>query len=121
VRTAPAPTAAEPAPPARPPRRRVLLVDDNEDALQSLALMLRLQGHEVRMAHDGPAALGEAEAFRPEGAVLDLGVPQMDGYELARRLRQHPGLKGGVLVALTGWGQEAFRRRSREARFHPHL
>ena len=91
--------------------RRVLLVDDNVDAANSLALMLRLQGHEVLVFHDGPTALEAVKDFTPEVAVLDLGMPGMDGYELARRLRREPGLEKVLLVALTGWGQEEFRRR----------
>ena len=100
---------------------RVLLVDDNVDAAESLAMLLRLWGHEVAVAHDGPAALRAAEAQRPEVALLDIGLPGMDGYELARRLRSQPGLGRAVLVALTGWGQEEDRRRSQEAGFDHHL
>jgi CheY-like chemotaxis protein len=75
----------------------------------------------VRTAHDGPAALGEAEAFRPEVVLLDIGLPRMDGYEVARRLRQHEGLKQAFVVALTGYGQDEDRRRAREAGFDVHL
>ena len=100
---------------------RVLLVDDNVDAAESLAMLLRLWGHEVAVAHDGPGALRAAEAQRPEVALLDIGLPGMDGYELARRLRPLPGLGRAVLVALTGWGQEDDRRRSQEAGFDHHL
>ncbi len=91
------------------------------DAADSLALLLRLQGHEVRMAHDGPAALQIAAASRPDLVFLDIGMPGMDGYEVARRLRGEPGLRSVVLVALTGWGQGEDRRRSREAGFDHHL
>jgi signal transduction histidine kinase/ActR/RegA family two-component response regulator len=100
---------------------RVLLVDDNVDSAESLALLLRLWGHEVVVAHDGPAALREAEALPPQVALLDISLPGMDGYELARRLRAQPGLKGVVLVAVTGWGQEDDRRRSHDAGFDHHL
>ena len=100
---------------------RVLLVDDNVDAAESLAMLLRLWGHEVAVAHDGPAALRAAEGQRPQVALLDIGLPGMDGYELARRLRSQPGLGRVVLVALTGWGQEEDRRRSQEAGFDHHL
>jgi signal transduction histidine kinase len=100
--------------------RRVLVVDDNVDAAESLALLLRLGGHEARVAHDGPSALMLAEAEPPEVAFLDIGMPGMDGYELARRLREQPALRGVLLVALTGWGQDEDRRRTREAGFDAH-
>jgi PAS domain S-box-containing protein len=102
-------------------RRRVLLVDDNVDAAESLALLLRLQGHDVRVAHDGPAALRAVAAERPEVVFLDIGMPGMDGYEVCRRLRQLRGVDGVRVVALTGWGQDEDRRRSREAGFDLHL
>ena len=109
---------AEPA----PPRRRVLVVDDNVDAAVSLGrLLTRLHGQDVKVAHDGPSGLALAEAFRPEVVILDIGMPGMDGYEVARRLRDRPESNGTLLVALTGWGQEADRRRSAEAGFDRHL
>jgi signal transduction histidine kinase/ActR/RegA family two-component response regulator len=100
---------------------RVLLVDDTVDAAESLAMLLRLWGHEVTVAHDGPAALRAAETQCPEVALLDISLPGMDGYELARRLHSHPRLGRTVLVALTGWGLEEDRRRSQEAGFEHHL
>lgn len=100
---------------------RLLVVDDNEDAAISLAMMLRLEGHDVRVAHDGPTALNEASSFRPSMVFLDLGMPHMDGYEVARRLRQQPGMERVVLTALTGWGQENDRRRTAAAGFDHHL
>jgi PAS domain S-box-containing protein len=100
---------------------RVLVVDDSRDGAESLALLLRLKGHDVRVAHDGLAALEAAQASPPDLAILDIGMPGMDGYELARRLRQKPGLGKLVLVALTGWGQAEDRRRSQEAGFNQHL
>jgi signal transduction histidine kinase len=100
--------------------RRVLVVDDNVDAAESLAMLLRLGGHEARVAHDGPSALRLAEAEPPELAFFDIGMPGMDGYELARRFRGHPALKAVVLVALTGWGQDEDRRRTQEAGFDAH-
>ncbi len=100
---------------------RVLLVDDNVDAAQSLAMLLRLSGHEVAVAHDGPTALQAAEAQPPEVALLDISLPGMDGYELARRLRSQPALGRPLLIALTGWGLEEERRRSKEAGFDHHL
>jgi CheY-like chemotaxis protein len=108
-------------PAGAPPRRRVLVVDDNVDAAESLAVLLRLEGHEVRVAHDGPAALAAVEADPPDLVFLDIGMPVMNGYDVARRLRRRPGLGGLVLVAVTGWGQEEDRRRSREAGFDHHL
>jgi PAS domain S-box-containing protein len=100
---------------------RVLVVDDNVDAAESLALMLRLWGDEVLTVHDGPAALLAAAAQRPDVVLLDIGMPGMDGYEVARRLRADPAQAGAVLVAVTGWGQADDRRRSQEAGFAFHL
>jgi PAS domain S-box-containing protein len=100
---------------------RLLVVDDNRDAAESLAMLLRLQGHEVRLAHDGPTALQMATDYLPEMVFLDIGMPGMDGYEVARRLRRLPGLENVRLAALTGWGQEEDRRRSKEAGFDHHL
>jgi two-component system CheB/CheR fusion protein len=112
--------AAAPArAPVRP--RRVLIVDDNRDAAESMALLLQLRGHDVRTAHDGPGGLAAADAFRPEVVLLDIGLPGMDGYEVARRLRRRPAGKGTLLVAVTGYGHEDDRRRSREAGFDHHL
>jgi PAS domain S-box-containing protein len=100
---------------------RVLVVDDNVDATESLALLLRMSGHEVHTALDGPAALQVAEAFRPEAVLLDIVLPGMDGYEVARRLRHMAGLENAFLVAVTGYGQEEDRRRAEEAGFDAHL
>jgi signal transduction histidine kinase len=101
--------------------RRLLVIDDNRDAADSLATLLRLAGHEVRVAHDGPAALELTKVYRPEVVLLDLGMPGMDGYEVARRLRQQPGLERVRLAALTGWGQQEERRRTAAAGFDHHL
>jgi PAS domain S-box-containing protein len=101
--------------------RRVLVVDDSVDAARSLSLLLKLWKQDVRTAHDGPSALGVVDAFRPEVAILDIGLPGMDGHELARRLREQPGTDGMVLIALTGWGQEEDRQRSQAAGFDHHL
>ena len=101
-------------------RRRVLVVDDHADAADSLALLLQMQGHEVRVARNGPEAVAAVSADPPEVVLLDLGMPGMDGYEVARRLRADGG-QGVFLVALTGWGQEEDRRRTREAGFDHHL
>jgi signal transduction histidine kinase len=102
-------------------RHRILLADDNEDFADSLAMLLRAMGHEVRVAHDGLAAAEAAAEFAPEFAFLDIGLPKLNGYELARRLRESPATRKTVLVAVTGWGQENDRRRSREAGFAYHL
>jgi len=106
---------------ARSLGHRLLVVDDNRDAADSLAMLLRLQGHEVRVAYDGPAALEVLKGYRPALVFLDIGMPGMDGYELARRLRQQPGLENVRLAALTGWGQQEDRRRTAEAGFDHHL
>lgn len=102
-------------------RRRILVVDDNADSRDSLALALTVAGHIVREAEDGPKALVEAAEFRPEVAVLDIGLPGMDGYELARRLRSQSAPRGIMLIALTGWGQEEDRQRGREAGFDTYM
>ena len=99
--------------------RRVLVADDNRDAAQTLARFLSLQGWDVSTAFDGEEALALAGSFRPEICLLDIGMPGLDGYEVARRLRARPGCP--LLVALTGWGQDADRRRSLEAGFDRHL
>lgn len=100
---------------------RVLVVDDNQDSADSLAMLLRMLGHEVATANDGAAALTMAGDFRPEVAVLDIGLPKLNGYDLAKEIRQQPWGKDVVLVALTGWGQEQHRRRSAESGFNHHL
>jgi PAS domain S-box-containing protein len=103
------------------PRRQVLVVDDSTDAADSLALLLRLRGQDVRVAYDGPSALALAEATPPDVAFLDLGMPTMNGHELAVRFRAHPLLNRVLLVAVTGLGQPEDRHRSREAGFDHHL
>jgi hypothetical protein len=100
---------------------RVLLVDDNVDSADGLGLLLELQGHEIRVAYDGPTALETARQFRPHVALLDIGMPSMDGYELGRRLHATPETKDVLLVAMTGWGQDEDHRKSREAGFAHHL
>jgi len=107
--------------PPGPTGHRLLVVDDNRDAADSLAMLLKLQGHEVRVAHSGPAALEMTKTYTPDVVFLDIGMPGMDGYEVARRLRQQPGLESVVLAALTGWGQQEDRRRTAEAGFNHHL
>ena len=100
---------------------RILIVDDNRDSAESLALLMRMAGHEVGTAYEGPSALTKARTFLPDAVLLDIGLPRMDGYQVARRLRQEPGGDRLMLLALTGYGQEEDRRRSREAGFDHHL
>jgi signal transduction histidine kinase len=102
-------------------QRRILVADDNNDALESLATLLQLSGHEVYTAPNGALALESAEQHRPEVALLDIGMPKLDGYEVARRIRAQPWGQRITLVALTGWGQDSDRRRSQEAGFDSHL
>jgi PAS domain S-box-containing protein len=103
------------------PLKHILVVDDNVDAADSLAMLLRLQGQQVTAVYDGPAALAHAEVAPPAIAFIDLGMPKMDGYELARAFRAHGALKEVMLVALTGWGQPEDRQRTAAAGFHHHL
>jgi CheY-like chemotaxis protein len=103
------------------PGRKILVVDDNVDAAESLAIVLRMKGHQVRTAHDGAAALALAEAEKPEIVLLDLGMPGMDGVTVARELRARQNGKPLRIIALTGWGQESDRERTREAGFDDHL
>lgn len=100
---------------------RILLADDNRDALDSLATLLQCDGHEVHTAADGAEALEVAADCRPDVVLLDIGMPKLDGYEVARRIRAEPWGKSTVLIALTGWGQDEDRRRSREVGFDSHL
>jgi CheY-like chemotaxis protein len=101
---------------------RVLVVDDNEDAADSLGALLRVMGADVRVAHDGMTALDIFREYQPAAVFLDLGMPDMDGYEVARRIRAGGSATGGIrLVALSGWGQARDRAASREAGFDQHL
>jgi len=100
---------------------RVLVVDDNRDAAESLAMLLRTGGAEIHVAHDGPAGLTEFERCEPDIVLLDIGMPGMDGYEVARRLREVSGPERVAIVALTGWGQDGDRQRVRDAGFDHHL
>ena len=103
------------------PPRRVLIVDDNEDAANSLALILELGGHETASVYTAVAALQRAAAFRPEVVLLDIGLPGMDGYEVAQKMRELPGLRDIRLVAVTGYGRSDDRIRARDAGFDDHL
>ena len=106
---------------AAPTGRRILVVDDNRDAADSLALLLRLDGHDVRVAYAGRPAIEAAHGFQPEIAILDLGLPDLSGYDVARLLRQDPALGSTRLIALTGWGQDEHKQRALEAGFDHHI
>ena len=97
------------------------MVDDNHDAAESLALLLTLHGHQTLIARDGLEALTAAQAFEPDAVLLDIGLPKLNGFEVARRLRAEPWAQRVVLLALTGWGQEEDRSRSAAAGFDGHL
>jgi PAS domain S-box-containing protein len=113
--------AAPEAPKAGGPLRRILLVDDNQDAAQALRLLLEADGHEVRVAADGASGLALAKTYRPEVVLLDIGLPKMDGYEIARRIRADAALRDTMLVAVTGYGQMHDRARASASGFHHHL
>jgi len=132
------PIAAQPSPPAvvgqvfqpdsgicqavKPDlQRRVLIVDDNKDSAESLAMLMQLLGHDVRTAHDGETGLETARQFAPDIVVLDIGLPRLNGLEVARQLRQDLGFRDTLLIAMTGYGQEEDRRRSHGAGFNAHL
>jgi PAS domain S-box-containing protein len=101
--------------------RRILVVDDNRDSADSLGTLLRVQGYDVHTAYDGQAAIEAAEILRPDVVLLDLGMPRLNGYEAARHLRQQPWGRDLTLIALTGWGQDEDRQRTREAGFDQHF
>jgi len=107
--------------PGQVARHRVLVVDDNVDAAAALARMLRLMAQEVRTAHDGLKGVQEAEAFRPDLILLDIGMLRLNGYDACRRIREQPRGRDVTIVAVTGWGQEEDRRRSKEAGFDHHI
>jgi CheY-like chemotaxis protein len=107
--------------PCAPGGRRILVVDDNRDAARSLAKQLVRLGNVTRTAYDGLEAVEVAERFRPEAILLDLGMPKLNGYDAARRIREQPWGEGVLLLALTGWGQEDDKRRSKEAGFDHHV
>jgi CheY-like chemotaxis protein len=107
--------------PHRPGPYRIVVADDNTDATDSLAALLRLSGHEVRAAYDGPEAFEAARVFRPQVVILDIGLPGMSGYEVARRIRAQRSAEETSLIALTGYGQAEDINRSREAGFDHHM
>jgi CheY-like chemotaxis protein len=113
--------AAEIPDPARVTPRRILVVDDNADAAQMLAATLEIAQHELRVALDGQEALRLAEAFRPQVVLLDIGLPGMDGYEVVGRLRHSPATREALIIAVSGYGSAADRRRARQAGFDHHL
>ncbi len=102
------------------PVPKVLVVDDNADAADSLATLLGVMGYEVRIAYDGPEAIEAADEFQPAVALLDIGLPKLSGYDIARHVREKRG-EDVLLVAITGWGQEDDRRKAREAGFDHHF
>jgi PAS domain S-box-containing protein len=117
-RPVPQPVVREPMPAVG---RRILIVDDNRDGAESLAMLLQFGGHETHMAHDGLEAIKAAEQLRPDAVLLDIGLPKLNGYEVCKRIRNEPWGKEIVLVALTGWGQDEDRHRSRDAGFDAHM
>jgi CheY-like chemotaxis protein len=104
-----------------PQRQRILVVDDNVDAAESLAMLIESWGYEVQIAHDGPMALQAAQRCFPGVIFLDIGLPGMNGYQVAKQLRQQPAFSKTLLVAITGYGQDKDRRDSKEAGFDHHL
>lgn len=115
--TAPVPAREPPAAPGL----RILVVDDDEDSATTFAILLQIRGNVARTADDGLAALEIAEEFRPDVVFLDVGLPELDGFEVARRIRQRAWGKAVALIAVTGWGQEGDRLRAKDAGFDHHL
>jgi len=114
-----APSAVEAT--TNPTRRRVLVVDDNHDGAETLSMLLELAGYEIRVAYDGLAALDAVAEFHPDAILLDIGLPLLNGYDVCRRIRDEPANAGVLIVAVTGWGQESDRQRSRSVGFDEHL
>jgi CheY-like chemotaxis protein len=100
---------------------RILVVDDNHDSALSLAMMLSIMGHETRTAHDGESAVASAESFLPEVVLLDIGLPKLNGYEVAQRIRKHAWGASMFLIAVTGWGQDEDRERSSQVGLNVHM
>jgi CheY-like chemotaxis protein len=101
--------------------RRILVVDDNRDSATSLATLLQMTGNDTQTAYDGLEAVEQAEAYRPDVILLDIGLPEMNGYDACREIRRQPWGKEVVVIALTGWGQDEDRRKSKDAGFNAHL
>ena len=124
-------TPARPTPNGHPPTAelesggcrpaRILVVDDNVDLARGLARLLAIHGHDVQIAHDGPTGLDQAKKSKPEIVLLDIGLPGMDGYQVAAHLRREEAVKGATLIAISGYGQEEDRRLAKEAGFDHHL
>ena len=102
-------------------RFRILVVDDNHDSALSLAMILSIMGHETRTAHDGEMAVVTAESFLPDIVLLDIGLPKLNGYEVAQRIREQPWGASMFLIAVTGWGQDEDRQRSSEVGLNAHM
>jgi CheY-like chemotaxis protein len=107
--------------PISPTGRRILVVDDNQDAANSLAMLLKITGNETYTAYDGLEAVDVAATFKPDLVLLDIGLPRLNGYEVCRKIREQSWGKDMVLVALTGWGQEEDRQKSKDAGFNGHV
>ncbi len=101
--------------------RRVLLVDDSVDAAEAMSMLLETLGHEIRVMHDGPSALAMVDDFAPDVVILDIGLPGMDGFEVARQMRTRAVTKAALLIALTGYGAESDKQKARDAGFDHHL
>jgi CheY-like chemotaxis protein len=104
-----------------PQRFRILVVDDNHDSAVGLAMMLSIMGYETRTVHDGESAVTTAESFLPDVVLLDIGLPRLNGYEVAQRIREHAWGASMFLIAVTGWGQEEDRQRSSEVGMNVHM
>ena len=114
--------ALQPPPTHTAPRRfKILVVDDNHDSALSLAMMLSIMGHDTRTAHDGESAVQTAETFLPEVVLLDIGLPKLNGYEVAQRIREKAWGESMYLIAVTGWGQDEDRARSSEVGLNLHM
>jgi CheY-like chemotaxis protein len=111
-----------PVTPSAVPRRfKILVVDDNPDSALSMAMMLSIMGHDTRTAHDGESAIVTAETFLPEVVLLDIGLPKLNGYEVAQRIREQAWGTSMFLIAVTGWGQDEDRQRSAEVGLNVHM
>jgi CheY-like chemotaxis protein len=117
----PPPRPVAEAEPVAARSRRILLIEDNPMAAESMQMFLEQQGHTVEVAHSGPAGIEAARRFRPGVVLCDIGLPELDGYDVARALKREPDLSGAYLIAVTGYGQDSDRRTAREAGFDRHL
>ena len=108
-------------PGAAPRRFKILVVDDNHDSALSMAMMLQIMGHDTRTAHDGESAVSTAETFLPDVVLLDIGLPKLNGYEVAQRIREKAWGESMFLIAVTGWGQDEDRQRSSEVGLNLHM